>query len=229
MHAVRIWPVAIAAFLAGCIDKPPQPTSAVPAAPAAVVQEDYLAGIVTATPPETPETLAAKRARLEANLKLAQESADGGDLDQAIGLLEDAVMLDPKHRTVLLLLTQYLHQRSLALEEEDPRRAFGLMRQSGGYLRMLRDAHDDFSAEEREQFANVLFDEACAFARANRQEDFSGSLSAAIEAGFDDLARLETEPDLSQFRRDEKMSAILKDAQRRIESHIESGTARRSP
>lgn len=216
MHAGRTWLVIIAAFLAGCTTRPEEPTSTPPVA--AALDEDYLAGIVTATPPETPETLAKRRAELEAKLKLAQELAGRGEPDQAIQMLEDAVMLDAKHRTVLLLLTQHLRTRSLALEQEDPGRAFGLMRQSGGYLRMLREAHQDFSVEERKLFADVLFDEACAHARANRQEDSSGSLSAAIDAGFDDLARLKTEPDFEQFRSDEKMSSVLKEAERRIEA-----------
>jgi hypothetical protein len=215
MHTGHIWLVASAAVLMGCGSSPQEPIAT---APAAAGEVDYLAGIVTATPPDTPETLAAKRTQLESHLKLAQESADRGDLDQAIGLLEDAVMLDPKHRTVLLLLTQYLYRQSVALEREDPRRSYLLLRQSGGYQRMLGDAHHEFSAEERELFASVLFDEARAYARASRQEDFSGSLSAAIEAGFDDLARLRTEPDFEPLRSDEKMSAVLKDAERRIEA-----------
>ena len=130
MPAGRVWFVLSAAFLAGCTARPEQPASTAPLAVAdagadavsdAVADEDVLAGIVTAAPPETPESLAEKRAQLEANLKLAQQSADRGDADQAIALLEDAVMLDARHRTVLLSLTRLLHQRSLAVVEEDPR------------------------------------------------------------------------------------------------------------
>ena len=215
MVAVRIGLVVIAVVLAGCNNKPPESNAT---ANAAGRQEPVLDGIHTAKPAETPESLAEKRAKLESHLKLAQQSVARGELDGAIRLLEEAVLFDAHHRTVLLLLTQCLQTRSKELAAVDPRRAYGLMVQSGGYLRALRRAHHDFSIEEQEIIANVLYDEACAHARSNRQEETTGSLHAAIDAGFDDLERLDSEPDFEQFRQVPAMANLFVEAASRIES-----------
>ncbi len=58
--------------------------------------QDMLKGIVTARPPDTPESLAEKQAKLESNLKLAKDNIAQGKLDEAIALLEEAVGLIPK-------------------------------------------------------------------------------------------------------------------------------------
>jgi hypothetical protein len=179
---------------------------------------DYLTGIATASPADTAESRAEKQVRIEKTLLLVQELTGRGELDEAIRSLEDAVMLDPKHRQVLFLLTQCLHTRSQVLEKTDPRRAFGMARQAAGYLKMLRDAHADFTVDERRLFADVLFDEARAYARANRQEDFSAALSAALDAGFDDVSRLRSEPDFELMRKDPRMAAVLQAADLHIES-----------
>jgi tetratricopeptide (TPR) repeat protein len=219
MIKMRWWIIGVAPFLLGC-SKTPQPPKV---APPAGSQADYLAGIVTAAPAETPAGLVEKQIKLESQLQLAQAAAGRGELDRAIKHLEAAVLLDPKHRTVLPLLTQYLQARSKELVAEDPGRSYRLMVQSGGYLRMLRGAYDDFSSEERKQIANVLFDEACAHARAKRQEETSGSLRAAIEAGFDDLARLESEPDFEPFRKIPTMAKMLAEAADMVRSRQAGG------
>lgn len=214
MNAVRNGFIWSAALLVGCGSSQPQPNETVKPAGG---QDDLLAGIVTARPAETPATLEEKRTKLASHLALAQEFAERGELDRAIQLLEEAVRLDAKHRTVLLLLMQYSQARSKAVEAEDQARAYRLMVQSGGYLRMLRDAHRDFSMEERAVIANVLFDEACAHARSKRQEETSGSLAAAIEAGFDDLQRLKSEPDFEEFRKVPAMAKMLAEAEGKLE------------
>lgn len=215
MYEVRIWLVLIVVVLVGCGVAPSEPNKT---ANSAGGHQPDLAGIVTATPTETPESLSEKRAKLESHLQLAQESAERGELDRAIQLLEEAVMFDARHRKVLLLLTQYLQTRSKALATKDPGRSYGLMVQSGGYLRALRDAHHDFSADEQKIIANVLFDEACAHARSKRQEETSSALNAAIEAGFDDLERLKSAPDFEPFRKVPAMEKLLNEAASKIES-----------
>jgi hypothetical protein len=210
MSAFRCCFIVVAAALGGC-GKGSQPPPIQPGQQAESL-DSLLTGIVTAVPPDTPETLEHKRIQLQSHLALAEEAAQRGELDQAIRLLEDAVMFDSKHRTVLLLLMQYSQTRSKALAEQDEARAYALMVKAGGYLRMLRDAHQDFSAREREIIASVLFDGACAYARAKRQADASASLVAAIEAGFDDLERLNTEPDFDEFRKDPQMAKLLAEA-----------------
>lgn len=175
-------------------------------------QEDLLKGIVTSLPPDTPETLAAKKAKLESNLTIAREAAAKGDLDQSISLLEESVGLDPQHREVLMLLIKTSQLRSRELRAEDPWRCYRLIVQAGGYIRTFREAHKELSTEERQLLANALFDEACAHARSKRQSEFSSALSAAIEAGFADTDRLESDPDLELFRKVPEMEALIRNA-----------------
>ncbi|MBI3463447.1 MAG: hypothetical protein HY000_10365 [Planctomycetes bacterium] len=123
----------------------------------------------------------------------AKEAADKGDYDQAIETLENAVMLDATHRTVLLLLTHFASTRSKAIGDRDPDKAHGLILKSGGYLRMLRGAHKDFTDEEKRVFAQVFYDEACAHARLSLRDETLASLREARAAGFDELDRLRTD------------------------------------
>ena len=172
--------------------------------------EDMLSGIVTAQPADTPETLAKKKAQLESNLKAAEEQIASGQLDSAIAGLEEAVGFDPKHREVLLLLVQVSRQRSKELSQEDPSKSYRLIVQAGGYLRTLQEAHSDLSPDEKRLLAEVLFDEACSHARSKRQDEFRGSLSAAISAGFADAKRIETDPDIKPFWDVPELKAMLK-------------------
>lgn len=174
--------------------------------------EDLLKGIVTVQPPDTPESLAAKKNKLEANLKLAREVAAKGDLDQSIALLEESLGLDPDHADVMFLLIQNSQTRAKEIAKEDLWRSYRLIVQAGGYMRRLKDNHKDFSKEEQELMANVLFDEACAHARSNRHEEFSGAFSAALGAGFANIERLKSEPDLELFRKVPEMNTLINKA-----------------
>lgn len=175
-------------------------------------QEDLLAGIVTSVPPDTPETLALKKGKLENNLALAKEVAAKGDFDQAITLLEDSLVLDPNHREVLALLISTSSARAREMHSEDPGRFYRLIVQAGGYIQTLKDAYKDLTNVEREMIANVSFDEACAHARSKRQTEFTSAFNAAMDAGFADLALLESEPDLEEFRKIPEMDSIIRNA-----------------
>lgn len=179
-------------------------------------QEDLLQGIVSSTPPDTPESLAAKKIKLEENLALAQDAAAKGEKDRAISLLEESLGLDPQHREVLNLLIETSSLRSKELRTEDPLRCYQLIVQAGGYIKTLQEKYKDLSQNERQTIASVMFEEACAHARSKRQEEFSGALNAAIDAGFADLDRLNSEPDLDAFRKIPAMDALIRNAADKI-------------
>ena len=184
--------------------------------------EDMLKGIVTAQPADTPESLAKKQAQLELNLKAAKEQIASGEFDAAIAGLEEAVGFDPRHREVLLLLVQASRQRSKELTQEDPWKSYRLIVQAGGYLRTFQEAHSDLSPDEKRLLADVLFDEACSHARSKRQDEFRGSLGAAIAAGFTDAARIENDLDIKPFWDVPEMKEMLKQT---VDSLKQRGTA----
>lgn len=185
--------LALATILMGC-SKAPRGNPALPGSPLAPPT-------TTTEPTENLDELLAK----------AKNSAEAGELGDAIESLERAVMLDPSHRSVLFQLTQYTLARSKSVAQREPALAYQLMVQSGGYLRMLRAAHKDLTDEEKEFFAQVLFDEACAHGRSNRQEEALGSLRDAIAAGFQDFNRLHSEPDLNNLREVSGFKKLLED------------------
>lgn len=165
-----------------------------PAAP--ITSDDLMKGIVTAQPVETAESLAARKVKLESNLSSAKELIAKNELDSAIGLLEEAVGFDPKHREVLYLLVQASRNRSQQLLQEDAWKSYRLIVQAGGYMRTLQELHPDLSPEEKQVMADVLFDEACSHGRSKRYEEFRGSLGAALAAGFADAERIKNDPDI---------------------------------
>ncbi len=174
--------------------------------------EDLLAGIVTAQAPDTPESLAEKKLKLQAKLDSAKELMAKGELDPAIANLEEAVAFDPKHREVLMLLVKTSQQRSKEVTKEDPWKSYRLIVQAGGYLRTLREIHPDLSPEEQQLFAGVLFDEACSHAKSKRYDEFRGSLSAALGAGFKDAERLRSDSDIKPLWDVPEMKEVLDQA-----------------
>ena len=215
VYCIFLFAISLAAISAGCRKEEVNDG----ASGKANSQEELMKGIATVEPPDTPESLAAKKIKLETNLKQSADSVTQGKLDQAIKLLEDSMSLDSKHRELLLQLVQVLRRRSRELVAEDPARSYRLMVSAGGYLNMLQAAHKDFTKEEKQLFAGVLFDEACAHARSNRYEEFTGAFNAALGEGFSDLERLKSEPDLMLFRQVPKLKEIIDKAEDDLAKH----------
>ncbi len=188
-----------------------------PVAP--VSADDLMKGIVTAQPAETPESLAAKKSKLESNLSSAKELIAKDELDTAIGLLEDAVGLDPKNREVLFLLVKASQARSKQLLEEDVWKSYRLIVQAGGYMRTVHELHPELSPEEKKVMADVLFDEACSHGRSKRYEEFRGSLGAALAAGFADPERIKNDADIKPLWEVPELKDLLTEAVATASSH----------
>jgi hypothetical protein len=137
---------------------------------------------------------------LEELLEQATEFENSGDLDAAIQRLERAVLHDYTHREVLLRLTRLMQQHSKELEQRDPAKSYQRMVQSGGYLRVFREAHSDSTDEEKQLAIEVLYNEARAHARSQRLEELSGTLGEAVGAGFTDFDRIARDPDFDPVR-----------------------------
>ncbi len=148
---------------------------------------------------------------VEERVEQAEEFAKTGDYAKAIDTLEEALLIDAKHRTVLLLLVKYAQTRSLAIAKNEPADGFRLMMKSGGYLRVLRAAHHDLTDEEKQLVAEVLFNEACENARSVRLEETLGSLREAVAAGFKDLHRVTEDADWAAMRELPQFQQALKE------------------
>ncbi len=168
--------------------------------------------LFTPTPP--PGTV-------EERVEQAEEFAKTGDYAKAIDTLEEALLIDAKHRTVLLLLVKYAQIQSLAIAKKEPADGFGLMMKAGAYLRMLRAAHHDLTEEEKQLVAEVLFNEACANARSVRLEETLGSLREAVAAGFKDFHRITEDADWAAMRELPQFQKALKELMPKAASESE--------
>ncbi len=175
-------------------------------------QEELMKGIMTVPTTETPESLAAKKTQLQENLKQAQELSAQGKIREAVKLLESSVLLDHKDRELLVEVVRAKRALAKIQVTEEPTEFYPTIVSAGAYLRTLQGYFSDFTKEEKELFAGVLFDEACAHARSNRRDEFSGAFSAAISEGFADIERLKSDHDLNEFRKVPDLKSMIDQA-----------------
>ena len=202
-----VWAAAIAVSVFGCQQGNNDGMSG-----SASSQEELMKGIMTVPTTETAESLAAKKTQLHENMKQAKELSAQGQIREAVKLLESSVLLDHKNRELLVEVVRAKRALAKIQVTEEPTEFYPTIVSAGAYLRTLQGYFSDFTTEEKELFAGVLFDEACAHARSNRREEFSGAFSAAISEGFADVERLQNDPDLNEFRKVPELKNMIDQA-----------------
>ena len=139
----------------------------------------------------------------------AREAAGAGvpnplqppDFAKAIGLVQKALEQEPKNRVALGFITEctQLHGMEL-LNQGIEEKAYNLFLKSGEYLRRWRETGAPLSAQEKQLAGIVYYNEACAFALTKEPEKAVASLGDALDAGFSDLQKLDTDADLKSLR-----------------------------
>ena len=148
--------------------------------------------------PSTPAAPArADPARASDPLSRAIRAARGGDLAEAARLLEQVVAAEPEDRQALLLLAEVTSQQAGRLERPE---SSSLWLKAAETMRRLAAAHKDLSPGERLALSSALYNEACAHAVDGQARKALGALAEAIDAGFDLVELLETDPDLDSLR-----------------------------
>jgi hypothetical protein len=128
-------------------------------------------------------------------------TGQSSDLAKAIGFLEEASAQEPKNRQVLALLMELTQAHGIALATTgDEKAAYPMMLRSGQYLRKLRDAGGALTGKEKQLEPLVLYNEACGYARGGEPEKAVASLAEAVDAGFNDSAQVDSDPDLASLR-----------------------------
>ena len=92
-----------------------------------------------------------------------------------------------------------LHGMELASQGIEEK-AYNLFLKSGEYLRRWRETGTPLSAQEKQLAGVVFYNEACAFALTKEPEKAVASLGDALDAGFSDLQKLDTDADLKSLR-----------------------------
>ncbi len=121
----------------------------------------------------------------------------GGDLAEAARLIEQVVAAEPEDRRALLLLAEVTTQRAIRLEGPE---SSTLLLEAAATMRRLAVAHKDLGPGERLTLSSTLYKEACVHARDRQARKALGALAEAIDAGFELVELLETDPDLDTLR-----------------------------
>jgi tetratricopeptide (TPR) repeat protein len=139
---------------------------------------------------------------VEQHLAEFQTALRAQDGEGAIAALRAAVKLDPKHRVAVANLSNLLQVQGMQLAQAgNMQQAYAKFLESASLLRGFRDEHKELSAQEQALVATALYNEACAFSMQGDANKALQSLRESFEAGFDDLAQAEKDPDLIEVRK----------------------------
>ncbi|HMC88018.1 MAG TPA: tetratricopeptide repeat protein, partial [Gemmataceae bacterium] len=104
-------------------------------------------------------------------LAKANDALQSGDLEGAIQALEELVQKDPQNRYALLVLSNTLQDQGFALAHgREARKGYALFEKSAKYMRQLKAAVPQMSAEEGRLFSVTVYNEACAQALYGSKE-----------------------------------------------------------
>lgn len=171
--------------LSGCGGAGPPSAPAVAAAP------------VPSAKPPTPPLPAAEATRpvkppSAADLVAAgQSAAKVENWTRALEIFEEAARLDPKNTDALYYLGVAAQRRAGRLPDGRARRI--LYRRSAEVFRTLKGLVVPMPRDRTGTIGQAFFNEACLFALDDQPDRALGSLRDAIDAGFDDIAALETD------------------------------------
>ena len=151
-----------------------------------------------------PAPMPAPAAQVRANpapandpMARAIRAVRGGDLAEAARLLEQIVAAEPRDRRALLALAEVTTQRALRLERPG---SSPLWLEAAETMRRLAAAHKDLTPGERLASSSAFYNEACVHALDGQSTKALGALGEAVDAGFDLVELLETDPDLDSLR-----------------------------
>lgn len=140
-----------------------------------------------------------------------------GDVDAAVRLVDQAVEAEPDDRRVLLTAVNATQTLAGQLSQSGKReQANELFLKSARYMRALQQRHAPLKPIEKQFLPQVLYNEACAYATSDREEEALDSLRAAVEAGFDDLNLMESDKDLAGLRATAEFNSLKEQVEKQL-------------
>jgi thiol-disulfide isomerase/thioredoxin len=131
----------------------------------------------------------------------AMKAAQAQHLDQATDELEAALKVDPKHRQALLLMAAVNYVRAQQLDPKDAKARAPLTLRAAEAMRTLRSTYKDLLPQEQNLLGEILYQEAVARASEGQPGPALDSLKEAVEAGFNDLDKLQDDEQLASIRK----------------------------
>lgn len=200
----------------------------------AQAQRDELLKAYPATPPDTPEQIREKEAKVEETLpqvyKLLEEAeTDPTKLDEVVELSMSLLTLIPGHRAAKVAYGKAQLASFFANETTDPYRALIAINSAVLEIDRLRENFDDLSEDELQLCQEVYFNQARREGYFPHGENAPDNFRAAIEklmsTGFNDAERLKTEPQFQYFFTDPKFARVLEAAITQIEASADEGSS----
>ncbi len=189
-------------------------------------QRDKLLAANPATPPDTPEQIREKEAKVEETLPqvyamLEEAKTDPTKVDEVVELSMSLVTLLPEHRAANVAYGKAQLASFFANEATDPYNRAVAINSAAREIDRLRKIFDDLSEDELQLCQEVYFNRARQVGYYPHGEDAPDQFKDAIEklmsSGFRDAERLKTEPKFEYFFTDPKSAPVLQAAIAQIE------------
>ncbi len=196
----------------------------------AQAQRDELLKAYPVPPPDTPEQIREKEAKVEETLpqvyKLLEEAkTDPTKIDEVVELSMSLLTLVPGHRAAKVAYGKALMASFFANEATDPYKGAIAINSAVLEIDRLRKNFDDLTEDELQLCQEVYFNQARREGYFPHGEDAPDTFKEAIEklisSGFRDAERLKTEPKFQYFFNDPKTAPVLQSAIAQIEASAE--------
>ena len=177
-------------------------------------------------PPDTPEQVREKEAKVEETLPqvyamLEEVKTDPEKVDEVVELSMSLVTLIPSHREAKVAYCRAQLAAFLAKEPTDPDNRTIAINSAVLELDRLRKTFDDLSHEELQLCHDVYFNQARMIAYFPNAEDapdeFKEAIDKLMSTGFQDAERLKTEPKFEKLFSNPKFAPVLEGAIAQIE------------
>lgn len=192
----------------------------------AKAQLDELLAAYPPTPPDTPEQIREKEARVEETLPqvyalLEEAKTDSTKVDEAVELSMSLLTLVPGHRAAKVAYCKAQLASFFAKEATDPYNRAIAINSAVLEIDRLRENFDDLSEDEIQLCQEVYFNQARLESYFPYAEDapelFKEAIAKLMSSGFRDAERLKTEPRFEPLFTDPRFAPVLEAAIAQIE------------
>ncbi|MCA9111793.1 MAG: hypothetical protein KDA52_17705 [Planctomycetaceae bacterium] len=190
-------------------------------------RRDQLAKAFPVPPPDTPEQIREKEAKVEATLPqvyvmLEEAESDPTKIDDVVKLSMSLLTLVPGHRAAKVAYGKARLAEFHNKETTDAVHALIAINSAVLEMDRLREDFDDLSEDELQLCQEVYFNQARRegyFPQGEEAVDtFKDAISKLMASEFNDAERLKTEPKFQYFFNDPKTAPDLESAIEQIES-----------
>ncbi len=138
-------------------------------------------------------------ASLDELLARATTLAEQEKLDEALGLVEQALTKEPENRQALLMKAALLQFQADGLAAKDRAASLPLFQKSAEAMRTLAAKYKDLRPQERGFLIQTLYQQARALAHQDKPDAAMATLKEAVEAGLDVPEAFEDDEDLDKL------------------------------